>query len=79
MTATSRPTLDLDISAFRATKRDSVSGGQPIKLRLVVKNDGTVEGTAETAGSFLDQGLITEAEKDAIVSAAAMSACGSKK
>lgn len=46
MTATSGPALDLDISAFRATKRDSVSGGQPIKLRLVVKNNGTVEGVA---------------------------------
>jgi hypothetical protein len=44
------------------------------------KNKGLyVSSVAKTAESFLEGGLITEAEKDAIVSAAAHSACGSKK
>ena len=44
------------------------------------KNHGKyVSCNAHATGSFLDLGLITEAEKDAIVSEAAESACGSKK
>lgn len=43
------------------------------------KNHGQyVASVAESAESFLDQGLITEAEKDAIVRAAAKSTCGAK-
>ena len=44
------------------------------------KNHGKyVSCVAKTSESFVDQGLITEAEKDAIVSAAAQSTCGDKK
>jgi|GEM_PF-1624650 len=43
------------------------------------KNHGAyVSSIAKTANSFLAQGLITQAEKDAIVSASANSTCGSK-
>ena len=43
------------------------------------KNHGQyVASVAESAESFLDQGLITPAEKDAIVGAAAQSTCGSR-
>lgn len=43
------------------------------------KNHGQyVSCVTKSAESFLAQGLITEAEKDALVSAAAQSACGSK-
>ncbi|MBS3796348.1 thrombospondin type 3 repeat-containing protein [Pseudoalteromonas sp. BDTF-M6] len=38
-----------------------------------------VSCTAKTAENFVAMGLITDAEKDAIVSAAAASSCGSKK
>ncbi len=44
------------------------------------KNHGEyVSCTTRTAESFVKQGLITKAEKDAIVSSAAQSSCGEKK
>jgi len=44
------------------------------------KNHGAyVSCLAHTASDFLTGGLITEAEKDASVSAAAQSSCGRKK
>ena len=43
------------------------------------KNHGKyVSSVAHTANAFLDQGLISEVEKDAIVSAAGKSTCGAK-
>ena len=38
-----------------------------------------VSCVAKSSGSFVDLGLITEFEKDAIVSSAAQSSCGDKK
>lgn len=44
------------------------------------KNHGKyVSCTAKTAESFVELGLITEDDKDAIVSSAAQSTCGDKK
>lgn len=44
------------------------------------KNHGKfVSSIARTAESFLDQGLITEMEKDAVISSAANSSCGEKE
>jgi hypothetical protein len=44
-----------------------------------VKSDGAyVSCVAHTSGDFVAAGLITEGEKDAIVSAAAESTCGHK-
>ena len=52
----------------------------PRGTRVRWKNHGLyVSCVARSADSFVELGLITEAEKDATVSAAAQSSCGSKK
>lgn len=51
----------------------------PLGTTAAWKNHGQyVSALAKTAKNFLDQGLITQAEKDALVSQAAKSICGDK-
>ena len=52
----------------------------PIGTSVSWRNQGKyVSCVAKSAESFVELGLITEAEKDAIVSSAAQSSCGDKK
>ena len=49
--------LDLDVASLRVTKRVSLTRMKPIGLKLVVKNTGTVEGTALATITGMQNGI----------------------
>ncbi|UCH74879.1 MAG: PKD domain-containing protein [Rhodospirillales bacterium] len=54
--------LDLDIAQFSVTKRVSASRPKPIGIKLVVKNNGTVEGSATATITGVQDGVIVYSE-----------------
>lgn len=56
------PPLDLDIAGFRVTKRVSLSRVKPVAIKLVVKNGGMVEGSADATVVGMQNEMIVYSE-----------------
>lgn len=54
--------LDLDIAQLSVTKRVSVSRVRPVDIKLVVKNNGTVEGSALATITGEQNGIVVYSE-----------------